>query len=258
MKKLQTLTIRSALVFGVGLGVILGFCGPLASLPRSTEVGVSEVIGTSGQGRAIVATRYGSKLANTRVVVVGQMHGNERAGRRVTSEIARRLGSGNELPADSAIWLISSINPDGAAANTRATASGVDLNRNFPAAWLQQGRGGSRWSGPSAGSEPESEAVMAFLERTDPTALLSFHQPFAVVDLTHPASRPAGRRLANWLGLPAEVVGCPGPCHGTMTGWVDGKLGAIALTVELPKLVTSERVARSATAVLRLTKWLAR
>ncbi|PHX60810.1 MAG: hypothetical protein CK552_04015, partial [Actinobacteria bacterium] len=152
----------------------------------------------------------------------------------------------------------SSVNPDGAAANTRVTASGVDLNRNFPADWLQQGLGSSSWSGPSAGSEAEAKAVMAFLARTDPTALLSFHQPFAVVDLTHPNSRPAGRRLATWLGLPAQVVGCPGPCYGTMTAWADGHLSAIALTVELPKLVTSERVVRSATAVLRLTRWLAR
>ena len=258
MTSLQGFIIRPALVFGVGLGLILGFCGPLAAIPHSTDVGVSELIGTSTQGRAITATRYGSESATTRVVVVGQMHGNERAGRRVINEIARRLGGGNELPADAAIWLISSINPDGAAANTRVSAAGVDLNRNFPADWLQQGRGSSSWSGPGAGSEPEAVAVMAFLERMDPTALLAFHQPFAVVDLTHPNSRPAGQRLAAWLGLPAQVVGCPGPCYGTMTGWVDSHFSAIALTVELPKLVTSERVVRSATAVLRLTRWLAR
>ncbi|PHX60295.1 MAG: hypothetical protein CK552_06565, partial [Actinobacteria bacterium] len=141
MTKFQAFMIRPALVFGVGLGLILGFCGPLTAVPHSTEVGVKEVIGTSVQGRAITATRYGSKLATTRVVVVGQMHGNERAGRRVIYEIARRLGGGNELPADSAIWLISSVNPDGAAANTRVTAAGVDLNRNFPKDWLQQGLG---------------------------------------------------------------------------------------------------------------------
>jgi protein MpaA len=258
MTTLQARAIRPVLVFGLGLGLVLGLCGPLAAIPSSTEVGVSKVIGISAQGRAITATRYGSEAATTRVVVVGQMHGNERAGRRVTYEIARRLSGRNALPGDSAIWIISSMNPDGAAANTRVTASGVDLNRNFPNDWLQQGRGSSSWSGPRAGSEPEAKAVTAFLERTDPTALVSFHQPFAVVDLTHPNSRPAGQRLATWLRLPAKVVGCPGPCHGTMTGWVDGQLGAIALTVELPKLVTSERVVRSATAVLRLTKWLAR
>ena len=258
MTSLQGFIIRPALVFGVGLGLILGFFGQVAAIPHSAKVGVSEVIGTSTQGRAITATRYGSESATTRVVVVGQMHGNERAGRRVINEIARRLGGGNELPADAAIWLISSINPDGAAANTRVSAAGVDLNRNFPADWLQQGRGSSSWSGPGAGSEPEAVAVMAFLERMDPTALLAFHQPFAVVDLTHPNSRPAGQRLAAWLGLPAQVVGCPGPCYGTMTGWVDSHFSAIALTVELPKLVTSERVVRSATAVLRLTRWLAR
>ena len=91
MTSLQGFIIRPALVFGVGLGLILGFCGPLAAIPHSTDVGVSELIGTSTQGRAITATRYGSEPATTRVVVVGQKRcGRKKSKRASLSRVSRR------------------------------------------------------------------------------------------------------------------------------------------------------------------------
>ena len=55
-----------------------------------------------------------------------------------------------------------------------------------------------------------------------------------------------------------RVVRCTGPCHGTMTQWVDAELGAIALTVELDGRVSGAEADRAAAAVLRLGQWLGR
>ena len=245
--------VRVPLIVLLGFGLLIGVAGSVMAVPEATEV-----LATTKQGGVINATRFGPTGAPTKVLVIGQMHGTEPAGRAVVRNLAHRLMGETKIPADTVIWLISTINPDGDAAGTRVNASGVDLNHNFPQDWRQQGGGTSSWSGPSAGSESETAAVLAFLDRIQPTAVLSFHQPFAVVDITHAASRAAGRKLATWLGLPARVVGCPGPCYGTLTGWVDIHLSAIALTVELPGKVSGAGVKRSATAVLRLTRWLAR
>lgn len=226
------------------------------------------VVARTNSGNSVSAWRAGPAGAAVRLVVLGQMHGNEPAGVRVVDQL---LGPASPLAslvtpgggvdgsgtASVAIWLIRSLNPDGAERHRRVNARGVDLNRNFPAGWVRRGAGTSQWSGPAAASEPEVAGLMSFLAEIRPQAVLVMHQDFAVVDTTHARSRPAGSLLAGWLSLPARPVGCSGPCHGTLTQWVDQALGAIALTVELPKVVTRADAIRDADAIARFAVWLA-
>ena len=104
------------------------------------------MIGTSVQGRPIVAVHRWRPGATRTLLVIGNMHGDEQAGLRVV----RRLRK-HSFPAAVDLWLIRSVNPDGTAADRRTNAHGVDLNRNFPRRWKSAGRGTSQWSGPSAG-----------------------------------------------------------------------------------------------------------
>lgn len=200
-------------------------------------------------------------------MVFGQLHGNEPAGVRVVdalmapgSPLDDVVSTGAPVEATArtrvAVWLIRSVNPDGARVDRRVNARGVDLNRNFPAAWARRGEGTTQWSGPAASSEPEVMGVMAYLATIRPHAVLVMHQDYAVVDTSHPRSRRAGRVLAAWLGLPARPVGCAGPCHGTLTQWADQALGAIALTIELPAVVGRSEVLRDAAAIARFASWL--
>jgi protein MpaA len=211
----------------------------------------SERIGVTAQGTPIRATVIGDPDAPIRIVVLGQMHGNEPAGRRVV----RALRTATPPPG-TAVWLVPSMNPDGHANRTRANGRGVDLNRNFPTSWRQIGRGTQQWSGPSAASEAETQAMMEFLAKVQPTAVLSFHQPFGVVDLTHQPARAAGRLLAEWMNLPARIVGCSGPCRGTLTEWATQELNTIAITIEFPSRVQQSEVEQAADAVVRLARWL--
>ncbi len=100
--------------------------------------------------------------------------------------------------------------------------------------------------------------MVRFLTAIRPSAVLSFHQAFDVVDISHPRSRAAGRQLARYLGERAAIVRCSGACHGTMTQWIDRTLQAIAITVELDGHVSGAEARRAATAVLRLGRWLGR
>lgn len=229
--------------------VLVGIATMLAILPTPmahAAEGVRIEIGRSLDGRVISAERVGADEASTVVVIIGQMHGDERAGRRVVDALRRAA-----LDADTTMWLVPSMNPDGHHGARRSNARGVDLNRNFPMNWRRSATSGAR-----AASEPETQAVMRWLTEVRPDAVLALHQPFAVVDLTHSRSRPAGRALARWMGLAARPVGCSGPCRGTLTEWVDRELGAIALTVELPKTTTTSMIDRTADAITRLGAWL--
>ncbi|MFM8352403.1 MAG: DUF2817 domain-containing protein, partial [Actinomycetales bacterium] len=94
------------------------------STSATAEPGVA--IGTSALGAPIHAYVLGDPEATTRVVVLGQMHGNEPAGTEVISAL-RNLTP----PEDTALWLIPTMNPDGQTRGSRTNARGVDLNRNF-------------------------------------------------------------------------------------------------------------------------------
>lgn len=244
------------IVVGAAMAALVATAAPAAAQPTADGLPANDrkVIATSVDGKEIVARHYGELTAPVQLVVIGQMHGSEPGGQDVVRELSTRT-----MPAGVGMWLVVTMNPDGDRRGTRANAHGVDLNRNFPSGWQAGPRKrGTYWPGPKAASEPETRGMVAFLKQVRPTAVLSYHQAFDVVDITHKRSRPAGRKLAAWMGERAAIVPCAGPCHGTLTQWVDSHLGAIALTVELDHRVSAAEARRAATAVLRLGTWLGR
>jgi protein MpaA len=133
------------------------------------------------------------------------------------------------------------VNPDGVAQGTRANAHGVDLNRNFPASnwspelrgypWLPgSGRSVRLSSGPSAGSEPETRALLTLIERLSPKAIVAMHSDLACVDDPH-ASK-LGQWLAQKSALPlVPDVGYPTP--GSFGSWaLEAKLPVITFELE--------------------------
>jgi predicted deacylase len=188
----------------------------------------------------------GPVTAKRRVVVIGVIHGNERAGARVTS-LMRRLGPPGECD-----WLVPAFNVDGWARNRRTNDAGVDLNRNFPKAWRLADRGGPT-TGPRAASEPETRAMTRFLAAVNPGLVVIFHQPLDGVDAYGAKSMPTVRALSRATGLPVRVFDCRGGCHGTLTQWFNATRRGQAITVEFgggtPASSQIARVARGVLAV---------
>jgi protein MpaA len=182
-----------------------------------------EVIGLSVQGRPIVAFHLG-RPGKPKAVVIAAMHGNEPAAR----QILYALKNGERIH-ELDLWVIPTYNPDGFAAGTRQNANGVDLNRNFPYHWIEQD--GATESGPAPGSEPETQAVMAFLDRERPRWIVSFHQPLHGVD-RDTKWRNFSHKLSRYLDLPLKDFVCGGVCHGTMTSWFNHRYAGAAVTVE--------------------------
>ena len=194
-------------------------------VPGRPAVNEVRVIGHSVRGRAIVAWRVGDPDSSNKVVALSTLHGNEPHTRRILASIRDgRPVHGVDL------WLVPVVNPDGLARHTRKNAHGVDLNRNFPSHWVDLD--GSYESGPSAGSEPETQALMAFFDEVRPRRVVSFHQPLHGVDVSTARSRPFASRLARYLDLPRRSLTCGGVCHGTFTEWYMARHGGQAVTVE--------------------------
>lgn len=208
------------------------------------------VIGRSVDGRPIEAITVGADTAPRTVLVVGVVHGDEPAGRRVVARLARVLP-----PAGVRMVLVPSVNPDGLAAGTRTNARGVDLNRNSDWNWRGRQRGTRYWSGPQPWSEPESRAVQRLTERLQPTVAIWYHQPYGVVDDSH-GTRAIARRYARRAGLPLTRL----PKYpGSLVNWQNAVVpGITAFVVEFGAARPADAViARHARAVQALLRDLA-
>jgi predicted deacylase len=207
-------------------------------------------------GRDLVAFhRVGSSTPTRRVVVVGTVHGEEPAGVQVVDALRATV-----LPADLDLWLVPTGNPDGLAVGRRTNDHGVDLNRNFPQNWAPNGTPSdisSHYSGPSAGSEPETQAMMAFLAAVHPDTTVWYHQPLETVDcnLARDAALAARcTRYAAAVGLPVNTPTGRPPgfmvFSGTATDWqMSHGLGG-AFVVEFTVGIGPITVARHVAAVL--------
>jgi predicted deacylase len=159
------------------------------------------------------------------VLVVGCIHGNETAGIAVAHALAHAHSSAD-------LWIVSDLNPDGAAVATRQNRRGVDLNAN----WSSQWRGGGHpwddyFGGPRPFSEPETRIARRLILRIRPRVTIWFHQHMDLVWSGGPSSA-AARLYARTSGLRLYRHGS---LPGTSTLWQNHRLrGTEAITVELP------------------------
>jgi protein MpaA len=182
------------------------------------------LLGRSEGGRQIVAIHAGD-WSSPPVLVVGAIHGNELAGTAVARAL-ERMRTGAD------IWVVTDLNPDGAARGTRQNARGVDLNAN----WSSQWRGGGRpwdvyYGGPRPFSERETQIARRLILRIRPQVTIWYHQHMDVVWAWGPSSS-AGRRYARAAGM--RLYHHPW-LPGTAANWQNHHLPrTAAFTVELP------------------------
>jgi protein MpaA len=198
------------------------------------------LLGFSVDGRPITAVEAGDPDTPDITLVVGCIHGNEPAG----IAIAQRLAS-TRPPAESDIWIVADLNPDGVAAGTRGNARAVDLNRNFP--WRWQRLSGTYYSGPRPLSEPETRIASRLIQRVRPVVSIWFHQHLDLVDDSS-GNRSLERRFARAAGLRLDPLARE---PGSAVTWETHRFPhASAFVVELPPgALTPAAVARVARAV---------
>jgi len=190
----------------------------LAAAALAAAAPPTEVIGHSVEHRPITVSRIGDPSAARKVLVVGEVHGNERAGRGIVAALEKTTP-----PSGSLLLLVEDLNPDGFARDTRTNARGVDLNRNSPEHWA--GAGAKPWS------EPETQAIRRLILRERPALTIYYHQPFGLVDVPEGGHAQAARRYAHLVGLPLRRLSRR---PGSLSRWQNVRIrGGSAIVVEL-------------------------
>ena len=232
---------RRVAATGTLVALLLSMSAAVAA-PRVEE---RELLGESYEGRAIRVFHEGDP-EELRVLVIGSIHGDERAGVRIAN---RLLAGGPRHFVD--LWVMKNMNPDGAAAGTRQNSRGVDLNRNFPFNW-QAAPPGRYYPGRRPLSERESRIAARLIERIEPEITIWFHQPLALVDRSG-GDVAIQRRYARLVDLPLVQLG---RFHGTATSWQNHTFGnSTAFVVELsPGPLRPRDVRRFARAVFQLAR----
>jgi protein MpaA len=180
----------------------------------------SSTYGESVDGARL--TVYLPESGRAEILVLASIHGDEAETTVVVSEALRCVAQ-----TDLQAAVILCANPDGMVRGTRGNARGVDLNRNFPTAnWspdpvFNKARGSDARDialspGASPASEPETQALLALIERVKPRAVVTLHAALACIDDV--AGSHLARQLAERCALPLVMdIGYATP--GSMGTW---------------------------------------
>ena len=227
--------------------------------PRSTSIVVQTptpfvltgnlrplVIGYSVSGRPLEVYTFGHG-ERQRMIVAGIHGGYEWNTIALADELIKYIYEHPEvIPTDVTLYILRNMNPDGDARDHgidgRVNDHGVDLNRNFPTNWASNWDRDGCWNyGPTTGgagpaSEPETRAVMGFLQNHRVEVLISYHSAALGV---FPGGEPWEERSIQFAEKLADVTDYPFPpidtgCifTGTLADYAV-ELGAISVDMEL-------------------------
>ena len=239
--------------------------------PDELELGS---IGMSLEGRTLYAAVVGCEGAQYELLIQGGIHGREYIGAYlVYCQLEHVLELG--VPEDVRFHFIPMTNPDGVeisrtltlgeaqlgiyrqqlaagltelsepeyAAQWKANAAGVDLNRNFDAGWAQldgsAAPASEGFKGAAPEDQPESRALAEYTRSVMPDAALSYHSSGSLIYTDYAgapaevnaASRSLGAALGAAAGYPlAETESLD---EGGFKDWAASALGIPSVTVEL-------------------------
>jgi hypothetical protein len=205
------------------------------------------VIGYSVEKRPQEVFRFGRGLI-IKLILAGIHGGSEWNTVELADQLIAYLNDHPErIPQDTSLFILRDLNPDGTdrshGVDGRVNANGVDLNHNWPYNWKAEWSRDGCWiwrpvtGGTSAGSEPEVQNVIEFIDKIKPTALISYHSAALGI---FPGGKPDFEPSISLAAAIAEVSSYPYPpidtgCDysGNLTDWAANTRSIAAIDLEL-------------------------
>ena len=195
---------------------------------------------SSEYGRSVLGAPllYYPCKSECKLLVFAGIHGEEPETTFLLSRVLRAFDDNFD-----SVAFILCANPDGMTLGTRGNANGVDLNRNFNTQNFSTEKVGSRSileaprdtllsPGVAAESEPETQALVALIEKLKPASVISMHAPMGCVDA--PQKTKLVEDLMATFNLPwLPDIGYKTP--GSFGTWC-GECGLECVTLELPRM----------------------
>jgi murein peptide amidase A len=184
-------------------------------------------------GRPISRFHSVNAHASHPLIFIGGVHGDEPEGVALAEATLSWLKTESKSGAVKVPWvLIPCLNPDGYATRARTNAAGVDLNRNYPArSWSPVAKEPRYSPGPSPGSEPEVQALVALIKSTNPRLIIHCHSWNPCIVLTGEPARADAERLVRASGYPLQdSIGYETPGSLSQFAWHD--LGIPVICIE--------------------------
>ena len=208
-----------------------------------TTCGYAWTIGTSVQGRSIVAYSFGS--GSKTILLTGGIHGSEPSSTTTLQAFVGWLrANAYRIPGDKRIVVVPNTNPDGIAIGKRYNARDVNLGRNFPtknwSAAIDTANGRlPKGGGTSAGSEPEAKALIRLTRQLRPRLEVSYHARGSLVGANkYGDSVRIGNIYAQTVGYGTMYYNAEDVMGYAMTGeyedWMGEEMNIPAILIELP------------------------
>lgn len=168
-------------------------------------------------------------------MLFGAIHGDEPLGVYCLGKLCEQL---IERPPGRDTWIIPALNIDGLAGGSKNNANDVDLNRNFQASnWTPEHKPGY-FPGRIPESEPETQALVALIERVGAQRLIALHSPYRTVNWDG-SGQELAEAMAELNGYGAsDDIGYPTP--GSFGSKYGKELGLEVITLEIPFLEEDE------------------
>ena len=243
-----------------------------AKYPKLLQVGS---IGKSELGRDLVLLKVGDPQASKHVIIHASMHAREHITTWTVMAMVEYWLSQNMAGCEDTLFhIVPMLNPDGVhlaqtgeytqlqeqiyandkakgntgsgkwvyAATWKANGLGVDLNRNFDAAWKttssRSGPSSERYKGEAPNSAAETAALANYTLALMPDATISYHSTGSIIYYEYgnkkgvnAASKSLGQSVLAVTGYP--LIGQGGLDAGGYKDWCMDELQIPALTIEI-------------------------
>ena len=275
MRSVHFVILSCAIIFVAnnshGSTICKHYAQRLPNLPQTQceAANLHDAAARSVKGRTIWTSDVKPAEADTRVLVIGGMHGDELSSAamafrwiQLAQATAQTGGATSPTELGQAVhWrFIPALNPDGLFAQPakRVNARGVDLNRNFPTPnWTRDsriywekrtGKDPRRWPGTKPLSEPEARFLYEQMGSFKPNLIVSIHAPYGVLDFDGPSVPPSklGRLYLDQVGIFPGSLGNYGGVHK----------GIPVVTIELPNAARTPPEAEMRQMWADLHRWM--